>query len=89
MKGGLNGPPSIAEISGLMMFEVLYFPLMFPGSGKGIKGSQVAPFAGFRISFAGIEAIFAGFQFLDHNDFSFLVCAALRAAVAKPACPFV
>lgn len=51
-----------------MSLEVLDRPLMFLGSGSGVEGSQVAPFARLWILFSRIQTVFAGFQFSDHGD---------------------
>ena len=51
-----------------MSLEVLDCPLMFLGSGPGVEGAQVAPFARLRILFPRIQTVFAGFQFSDHGD---------------------
>ena len=49
-----------------MAFEELDFALMLLGGFAGFEGAKVAALAGFGVGFAGVEAIFAGFEFADH-----------------------
>jgi hypothetical protein len=46
------------EIS--VALEILHFALVFLRCTLGREGAEVAPFAGVRVLFAGIEPIFAG-----------------------------
>ena len=49
-----------------MAFEELDFALMLLGGFAGFEGAKVAALAGFGVGFAGVEAVFAGFEFADH-----------------------
>lgn len=41
---------------------------MFLGSGPGVEGAEVSPFARLRILFPRIQTVLSGFQFSDHQD---------------------
>lgn len=50
-----------------MTLEVLDLSLVLLGGFAGIEGAEVAAFVGLRVDLAGIDSIFAGFQFSDHD----------------------
>jgi hypothetical protein len=50
-----------------MPFEKLHFALVFLRRRERIERAQIAPLTRFRIHFARIKAIVAGFQFANHN----------------------
>lgn len=45
---------------------------MLLGSLASFEGAEVAALAGLGVRFAGVEAIFAGFEFADHGDLYFV-----------------
>jgi hypothetical protein len=52
----------------LMAFEVLNLSLVFLGSFPRSKRPEILTLVCLRIYFAGVESMFAGFQFSDHIE---------------------
>lgn len=50
-----------------MPLEILHFPLMPLRRRAAVEGAEIAPLAGLGIGLAGVEAVFAGFEFADHG----------------------
>lgn len=59
-----------------MPFEVLNFPFVLFGFFERIEGSEVASLTGGWVLFAGIEAVFSGFEFADHSLVDARICEA-------------
>ena len=51
-----------------MSFKELDGFFVFFGGGAGGKGAEVAAFAGFGVFLAGVETVFAGGEFADHDE---------------------
>lgn len=50
-----------------MPFEVLNFPFVLFCFFQCVEGSEVASLTGGWVLFAGVEAVFSGFEFADHG----------------------
>ena len=51
-----------------MPLEILHFPLMLLRRRAAVEGAEIAALAGLGIELAGVEAVFAGFEFADHGE---------------------
>src|SRR5258708_7183312 len=72
---GRSCPTPMASVP----LEILYLPfVLFRRLPRG-KGAKIAALAGIGIGLARIEAIFAGFEFADHDNL-------LRLRVERNAC---
>src|SRR5882762_7940278 len=59
--------PSQPDLPSSVMFEVLYGPFVLFCRCPSVEGSKVFPLPRFRIDFARIEPVLAGFQFSNHG----------------------
>jgi hypothetical protein len=50
-----------------MPLEILHGALVLFGRRPRFEGTEIAPLAGFGIQLSGIEPVFAGLQFADHE----------------------
>lgn len=51
-----------------MPLEILHFPLMLLRRRAAVEGAEIAPLAGPGIGLAGVEAVFAGFEFAGRGE---------------------
>jgi hypothetical protein len=53
--------------SALVPFEILHSAFVLFGGRARLESAEITPFAGLRIYFPGIEPVFTGLQFADHE----------------------
>src|SRR5437588_719712 len=63
-RGGV--PPAAAISHASVPFEKLHRTFVFLRRLARLERAEVAALAGLRIGLAGVEAVFAGFEFADH-----------------------
>src|SRR3569832_802834 len=66
-----------------MSFEILHFALVLFRRRARLEGAEIATFAGLRIHLAGVEPVFAGFEFADHGQRSTVTESASFADAVK------
>jgi hypothetical protein len=50
-----------------MPLEMLYRALVLLGGGSSVEGAKIAAAFGLLINFPGVQTIFAGTEFADHD----------------------